>query len=294
MIVVTAPTSGIGRQVVDNLLADGAEVRVVARDPARLEPGVAEKVEIVQGSHSDPAVVAEAFAGADAVFWLVPADPQAPSVHQAYSGFAAPAIEAFTEQKVGRVVGISALGRGTPQAAHAGHVTATLAMDDRIAATGVPYRALTMPSFMDNTLRQVQQIKENGTFLGPSVPDRKAPAVATRDIAAVAARQLRNPAWTGFEEVPVLGPEDLTYAEMAAIISEVLGKPVRYQQVPGEAYKANMMRFSSEAMAQALLDMALAKNEGLDNGVTRTPQSSTPTTFRQWCAEILKPTVERA
>jgi uncharacterized protein YbjT (DUF2867 family) len=79
MIVITAPTSGIGRQVVRNLLDDGTDgtaVRVVARDPARLAPDVAERVEIVRGSHSDPSVVAAAFIGADAVFWLVPADPR--------------------------------------------------------------------------------------------------------------------------------------------------------------------------------------------------------------------------
>ena len=38
-------------------------------------------------------------------------------------------------------------------------------------------------------------------------------------------------------------------------------------------------------------DMAWAKNEGLDNGVQRTPENSTPTSFRQWCEEVLKPTV---
>jgi hypothetical protein len=37
--------------------------------------------------------------------------------------------------------------------------------------------------------------------------------------------------------------------------------------------------------------MALAKDSGLDNAVTRTPQSSTPTSFRQWCEEVLKPAI---
>ncbi|MFI7609365.1 NAD(P)H-binding protein [Micromonospora sp. NPDC049366] len=293
MIVVTAPTGNIGRRLVQDLLDVGAPVRVVVRDPARLAPGIAERVEIVRGSHSDPAVVAEAFTGADAVFWLVAADPRAESVEAAYSGFTRPVIEAFTARGVGRVVGVSALGRGTPVAGHAGHVTATLAMDDLIADTGVPYRALTMPSFMDNTLWQAGPIATQGVLYGPNLPDLPAPLVATRDIAAVAARLLRDDTWTGFQEVPVLGPQDLTYDEMAAIISEVLSRPVRYQQIPGEAYKANMMRAGySEPMAQALLDMALAKNNGLDNGVTRTAEFSTPTTFRQWCTDALKPTVD--
>jgi uncharacterized protein YbjT (DUF2867 family) len=288
MIVITAPTGSIGGHLVQELLDTDAKLRVVVRDPARLAPGVADRVSVVRGSHRDPAVVAEAFAGADAVFWLVPADPRAAGVDDAYTGFARPALDALAG--VGRVVGISALGRGTAVAGRAGHVTATLAMDDLIAATGVPYRALTMPSFMDNTLWQVGPIATHGVLSGPCRPDLPAPSVATRDIAAVAARLLRDDTWTGFDEVPVLGPEDLTYDGMAATISAVLGRPVRYAQIDGEAYKARMMGVGmSEPMAQALLDMARAKDEGLDNGVPRTPSSRTPTTFRQWCLDVLKP-----
>ncbi|MFG1869163.1 NmrA family NAD(P)-binding protein [Micromonospora arborensis] len=291
MIVVTAPTGNIGGRLVQDLLEAGASVRVVARDPARLAPGVVERVEIVRGSHGDPAVVAEAFAGAAAVFWLVPADPRSTSTDEAYAGFTRPVLDALAA--VPRVVGISALGRGTQVAGRAGHVTATLAMDDLIAATGVPYRALTMPSFMDNVLRQLTPITQQGVLYGPIVPDVSVPTVATRDIAAVAARLLRDDTWTGFEEVPVLGPEDLTQNEMAAIIADVLGRPVRYQQVPGEAFKENMLRAGlSEAIAQGMLDMAVAKNEGLDNGVARTPEWSTPTTFHQWCLDVLKPAAD--
>ncbi|MET8231171.1 NAD(P)H-binding protein [Micromonospora sp. NPDC005298] len=291
MIVVTAPTGHIGGHLVQGLLEAGAPVRVVARDPARLAPGVAERVEVVRGSHRDPAVVAEAFAGATAVFWLVQADPRSTSLDEAYSGFTRPVLDALAA--VPRVVGISALGRGTPMADRAGHVTGTLAMDDLIAGTGVPYRALTMPSFMDNVLWQLTPITQQGVLYGPAAPDLSAPTVATRDIAAVAARLLRDDTWTGFEEVPVLGPEDLTQNEMAAIIADVLGRPVRYQQVPGPAFKENSLRAGlSDAIAQGLLDMAVAKNEGLDNGVTRTPERSTPTTFRRWCLDVLKPAAD--
>ena len=44
-------------------------------------------------------------------------------------------------------------------------------------------------------------------------------------------------------------------------------------------------------MAQGMLDMMMAKNEGLDNAEPRTPQSTTPTSFRQWCEEVLKSAV---
>ena len=293
MIVVTSPTGHIGSQVVQELLDAGAPVRVVVRDPARLHPGVADRVEVVRGSHGDPAVVAEAFAGAAAVFWLVPPDPRADHIDTAFSGFTGPAAEAFRAQGVGRVVGVSALGRGTAMAGRAGHVTASLAMDDLIAATGVPYRALVLPSFMDNTLRQVGPIRAQGVFYGPIRPDQPVPTVATRDIAAAAARLLLDDTWTGFEEAPVLGPEDISFDEMAAVITDVLGRPVRYQQIPVEAYRANMVAAgAAEPMAQGLADMAAAKNDGLDLGVTRTPATSSPTTFRQWCLDVLKPAVD--
>ena len=95
MIVVTAPTGLIGHQVLDNLLGSGEPVRVIVRDPSRLPAQTRERVEVVQGSHGDVGVVNRAFAGADAVFWLVPPDPHADSVEAAYVDFTRPACDAF-------------------------------------------------------------------------------------------------------------------------------------------------------------------------------------------------------
>jgi uncharacterized protein YbjT (DUF2867 family) len=292
LIVITTPSGLIGHQVLENLLDSGVELRVVARDRSALPDDVRECVKVIEGSHGDAAVVDEAFAGADAVFWLTPPDPQAPSVEAAYVDFARPAAEAFKRQGVRRVVGVSALGRGTPLAARAGYVTGSLAMDDLIAASGAAYRALTNPSFMDNIVRQAEAIKTQGMFFSPIDGDRKLPSVATRDIAAAASRLLLDDGWSGVDEVPLLGPEDLSFNDMAEIASEVLGKEVRFQQTTFEAYKARFLGFGmSDAMAQGMTDMAWAKNEGLDNAVQRTPENTTPTSFRQWCEQVLKPAV---
>ena len=292
MIVVTAPTGAIGHQVLEHVLRGEEPIRVIARDPSRLPSHVRERIDVVQGSHSDATVVDKAFAGADAVFWLVPPDPRAKTVDAAYLDFTRPACDAFRTQGIKRVVGISALGRDTPAAAHAGLVTASLKMDDLIAATGIHYRAVTNPSFMDNLLRQVESIKSQGVFSLPISGDLKQPSACTRDISAAAARLLLDRSWTGVASVPILGPEDLSYNDMARIMSEVLGKPVRFQGIPGEAFKARLLqRGMSEAMAQASLDMWVAYNRGLDTAEPRTPQSTTPTSFRQWCEEVLKPRV---
>jgi uncharacterized protein YbjT (DUF2867 family) len=292
MIVVTAPTGNIGHQVLQSIVDRGEPVRVIARDPSRLSPRVRERVEVVQGSHGDPDVVSRAFAGADAVFWLVPPNATAGSLEAAYLDFSRPACDALKSCGVQRVVGISALGRGTTMARNAGLVTVSLAMDDLIASTGVSYRALTMPSFMDNMLRQAGSIRDRGSFSLPIDGDRRLPTCATRDIATVAAGLLLDSTWSGRADVPVLGPEDLSCDDMARIMSDVLGRPVHFQRLSLEAFKAGLaQRGMSPAVVQGYADMYVAKNEGLDNAEPRTPESTTPTSFRQWCDQVLKPLV---
>ncbi|WP_261558806.1 NAD(P)H-binding protein, partial [Frankia tisae] len=280
MIVVTAPTGQIGRQLLDTLLTSGRPVRVIARDPSRLPAPTRDRVEVVPGSHSDADVVSQAFAGADAVFWLAPPNPHAASVEAAYLDFTRPACEAIEKHGVSRVVGVSALGRGVALGRNAGLVTAALAMDDLIASTGVHYRSLAMPGFMDNMLNQVEAIRNQGMFFSTLSGDHKHPTCATRDIATVAARLLLDDSWTGQDDVPVLGPEDLSQNDLAEIMSEVLERPIRYQQIPGDAFRATLVEHGmSDAIAQAMLDMMTAKDNGLDNAEPRTPEFTTPTTF---------------
>ncbi|MFC0038281.1 NAD(P)H-binding protein [Actinomadura rayongensis] len=290
MIVITGPTGNIGHRVLAHVLTGDEPVRVVVRDPTRLPASVRDRVEVVQGSHGDPSVARRALDGADTVFWLVAADRRALNPDEAFVGFTRPTAAALRDHGVRRVVTISALGRGTPVADRAGHVTGSLAMDDLLAGTGVALRVLACGSFMDNMLRQAASIKDRGVFFDILPPDFEQRLVAARDIAAVASRLLLDPSWTGQEEIPLLGPEDLSYDEMAAIASDVLSAEVRYQQITPAALLSQLTDMS-DGMAQAMHDMMTAKMNGLDNGVARTPQSAidTPTTFREWCEQTLKP-----
>ena len=82
MIVITTPTGSIGRRTLEHVLESGEPVRVIARDASRLPENTRDRVEVVKGSHGDRDVVDQAFAGADAVFWLVPPNPRAPVPRQ--------------------------------------------------------------------------------------------------------------------------------------------------------------------------------------------------------------------
>jgi uncharacterized protein YbjT (DUF2867 family) len=295
MIVVTTPTGLIGNQVLEKVMLGREPVRVIARKPDALSSEAIARVEVVAGSHGDPEVVDTAFQGADSVFWLCPPDSRATSAQVAYVDFTRPAAAAIDRHKVARVVGISALGRGTRPAEHAGLVTASLAMDDLLASTSASYCAVINPSFIDNLLRQVEAIRTQGTFFLPIDGDLKQPAAATRDIAAAAARLLLDHSWSGDRELPVMGPEDLSFNEMAAIMTEVLDRPIRFHRITDDAYKARLLSFGmSEAMAQATLEMWKAYGEGLTLKEPRTDASTTPTSFRQWCKDTLKPAIEAA
>ncbi len=292
MIVITTPTGDIGHRVLQHVFQGSEPVRVIARDPSRIPQEIRQRVDIIQGSHGDAAPIEKALTGADTLFWLIPPEPimTRNNVDEAYVGFTKPAAEAIRKCGVKRVVFVSALGRGWKK--EAGLVTSSIKAADLLASTGVALRVLAMPSFMDNLLRQAQTIKEKGMFSSPIHADLKAPTVAASDIAAVAARFLMDTTWTGQAEVPVLGPEDISPNQMAEILSNVLGRPVRFQQTPIDAYKSRMAgRGMSEAFAQGLADMMTAKNEGIDNTASRAIAADTPTTFREWSEAVLKPAV---
>ncbi|MER5726826.1 NAD(P)H-binding protein [Streptomyces sp. NPDC002138] len=295
MIVITAPTGNIGRPLLSRLLeaapAAGEQLRVIVRDPARLPDAARGRVEVVTGSHGDAEVLDRAFEGADAVFWLVPPDASL-SPLDAFSGFTRPAVKALATHGVGHVVGVSALGRGTPLAGRAGLVTASLAMDDLIAEAGVAYRALANPSFFENLLEEAGSIRDTGVFTDVVDADRKAPLVAVADIAAAAAGLLLDRSWTGVDSVPVLGPQDLSPHDLARIMTEQLGRPVRYERQPLDELYTTLVGYGlNEAFVQGIVDMKRAKDQGLDAGVARTPGTASPTGFEQWCAQTLKPAV---
>ncbi|MFA6139567.1 MAG: NAD(P)H-binding protein, partial [Hyphomicrobium sp.] len=267
--------------------------RVVVRDPSRLISEAANRVEVVEGSLDDIGVLQKAFAGAETLFWCVPQSNTLTDVRAYYQQFAQPACEAIRAKGVKRVVAVSSGGRGRSH--NAGPISALHAMEAMIEDTGVAFRALRNGSFMENLLWQVGPIKRQGVFFYPLGGDVKKPTCAARDIAASAVRLLRDRSWTGQGSAAVHGPEDLAFNEIARIMTEVLGKPVRFQEAQGPGYKASLMQHgASEAFAQSLVDMFAEVGQGLYEAEPRTPETTTPTTFREWCEEVLRPALAAA
>jgi len=293
MILVTTPTGQIGRDVVQNLLSTNQSVRVIAREPHQLPKAIREHVEVIEGSHGDAAVVEQAFEGAKAIFWVAPPDMKK-TLEQAYVEFSRAAAKVLRRLGGIRVVSVTGIGRGTPWEDQAGAVMASMRMNDLLGSSAAAFRGLAMPSFMENFMRQVDAIKEKGLISGSIDPDRKVPWTSTVDLAAVAARFLTDSKWSGNKEIPVLGPDVLSFSEIAEIISEVAGRQVRYQQTDFEALKEQYLaRGASESFALGLVDMFRAKNEGMDNAAVSKTAQRTPTSFRSWCEKYLQPALLR-
>jgi uncharacterized protein YbjT (DUF2867 family) len=287
MIVVTTPTGQIGRDVVQNLLNADQRVCVIARHAHKLPEALRDRVEVIEGSHGDAATVEQAFEGAEAVLWVAPPDMKK-TLEQAYVEFSQPAAKVLRRLGGRRVVSVTGIGRGTPWEDKAGAVAASIRMDNLLGSSAAAFRGLAMPSFMENFLRQVSAIKEKSLISGVFDPDRKMPWTSTRDLAAVAARFLTDSTWTGNEEIPILGPDVLSFSEIAQIISEVTGRTVRYQQTTYEALKQQYRaRGANQSFAQGLVDMYRAKNEGMDNTALSIKAERTPTSFRSWCERNL-------
>lgn len=288
MIVVTGPTGNIGAKVLARLAQGTEKLRVIMRNLDKIPAPLRARVEIVAGDYTDPVVVSKAFEGARAVFWLMLGDPRAPDAQAAFVDATRPAAAAMRAQGVAQVVTVSALGRGWPGAG--GYATASQRMDDLIAQTGVSLRALVCPSLMENVLRQVEGIGARGVYFGVAPQGQREPLCACADVANVAADLLADPDWRGTAEVPLLGAEDISGDEMAAAMTDVLGRTVVYREMAIDDLRAGMMsRGVSSGMAQAMAEMMAAKIAGMDRAVPRDAVNTTPTRFRDWCATVLKP-----
>src|ERR1700757_1347975 len=80
MYVITGATGNTGSVVADRLLAKGEKVRVVGRDPKRLERFKQKGGEYYIAEATDSAALTNAFAGAKAVYAMIPPNIGSPDV----------------------------------------------------------------------------------------------------------------------------------------------------------------------------------------------------------------------
>lgn len=86
------------------------------------------------------------------------------------------------------------------------------------------------------------------------------------------------------------GPADLTFADATKILGDSIGKPLKYVQItPDQAYQTFLGIGASPGFAKALVEMYQALSRPGAITESRRPETTTPTTLREWSDNIFRP-----
>ncbi|MBD2892381.1 NAD(P)H azoreductase [Actinomadura sp. RB99] len=274
MILITGATGRIGRELVRELDAAKAKVRILVRDPARAAdlPTSAERV---VGDLDEPATLALALNGVDRLFLLTPGI----GVDQASN-----AITAARDAGVRQIVLLSSIwadGDPVPAMGRWHRERERL-----LEASGVPATILRPGGFTTNALEWVPSIHENGYVVDAIGPGRTA-AIDPADIAAVAAVVLTQDGHEGRTYV-LTGDEALTTAEQVQIIADTIGRDieVRAATTPEEIIRSRYPGGAPKPLADAVLEAAAvmrADTAGVRTDTVRRLLGRRPRTFAEWC-----------
>jgi uncharacterized protein YbjT (DUF2867 family) len=285
--VITTPTGNIGKRALQKLLQAGADVSVIVRQPEKLSDSIRNRVKVHQGSLTDVDLVTKVFQGARAALWLTPVDythPDAAAYHNEMGRVAATAIR---KSGIPYVVNLSSAGSYLE---NAGPVSGLGDIERQLNEVAENVVHLRPNFFMENFLQQIEPIRDDGAIYELLPGDLPYPFIATQDIGDVAAKLLIEKNWSGRQARGLRGPADLSFAEATKILGDSIGKPVKYVQItPDQAYQTFLGIGASPGFAKALVEMYQALAQLGADAESRTPETTTPTTLREWSDNVFRP-----
>lgn len=295
MFVILGATGNTGGPLVRALLAQGRQVRVVARNPERLRSLAQAGGEAVSADLRDSVALTQALQGAEAAYVMLPANPASRDFRAEQERASDAIASAVAQARVPYVVTLSSIGADKP--AGTGPVVGLNHMELKLnIIPGLNTMHLRAGYFMENTLGQAGVIPKLGAVAGPLPAELKLPMIATQDIAAAACEELlrvvTDNAWRGHQKRELLGPEEISYADVATIIGAAIGKPglkyVRLSEQQMQAAAADMGW--SESFCKVLMEMASALTSGhMAPLEARNARNTTPTKYDAFVREYFLP-----
>jgi uncharacterized protein YbjT (DUF2867 family) len=277
-ILVTGALGTIGSAVVAGVLAAGRPVRAADLDAGRIAARHGGDVSAVRFDFTDPSTWAPAFDGVELVFLMRP--PHLSRIGRDM----VPALEAAKRAGVRHMVLLSLQG------AERNRVVPHAKLEAWLRDSGLAWTFVRPSFFMENlSTTHAPDVRDHDVILVPAGTGATA-FVAAADVAAVAVAALldpqahRNRAWTP------TGSQALTYDEVAAILTDVLGRPIRYARPGAIPYLRHATGALGMPPAMALVTTAiytvarLGRAGGLTDDV-RTVTGREPVAFVDWARE---------
>ena len=233
-LLITGATGTIGRALVAQLASHAADAQVIAASP---------KGQVLSGMPAraldllDAASTEAAMHGVDRLFLLTPARPE-------MAAMTAQAVQAAQAAGVRHIVRVSGAGADPDSAVAIARLQGQC--DQMVIDSGIAYTLLRPKNFMQNFTTFLRDMIRAGTVYS-SQGEGRVPFIDARDIAAVAATVLRDPAAHAGHAYTLTGPEAL------ATIAQATGRPVTLTAI-SEAQAIDGMRQAGmpEAMVQAM------------------------------------------
>jgi uncharacterized protein YbjT (DUF2867 family) len=224
-VVVTGATGYIGGRLVPELLARGHEVVCAVRTPAKLEGRVwRDQAEVAEIDVFEPDTLRSAFAGADAVYFLVHSMDGEGDFAERDRTAAANVRDAAADTGVSRLVYLGGLGReGDDLSAHlrSRHEVGRLLASGPVPVTEL--RAAIIIGSGSASFEMLRHLVEVlPVMVTPRWVDTRCQPIAIRDVLRLLCEVLEVPATAG-EVLEVGGPDVLTYREMMQTFAEVAG-----------------------------------------------------------------------
>jgi uncharacterized protein YbjT (DUF2867 family) len=272
-ILVTGATGNVGRPLIASLLADGARVRALTRDPAAAS--LPPEVDVTGGDDAAAGVFAAVVRGADAVFVNI----------AAIRAGLGDLLAAARDEGVRKIVLLSSTtvrDQGEQDSAlGAQHKMA----EDAIKASGIDWTVLRCGGFATNTLAWAATVRAERVVRAPYEQAAMA-LIAEQDIAVAAARTLLDHGHAG-QTYYLTGPESLTQIQQAEAIGVAIGQQVRFVELSPETFRRHAaQRFTAPVVDDLLRNWARSVGHAADIAPDLEKLIGRPaTTYAQWAAQ---------
>ncbi|MBB4227023.1 SDR family oxidoreductase [Rhizobium mongolense] len=255
-ILVTGATGNVGRQVVEHLVKRGADVRALVRDPSKAK--FPQDVRVVQGDFLDIDSLRNAMSGVSTLFLLnaVVSDEFTQALI---------ALNIARSAGIERIVYLSVIHADLY--VNVPHFAGKFGVERMIEQMDFKATILRPAYFIQNDLMVKDVITGYGVYTMP-IGAKGLAMIDVRDIAEIAAlallrrEQAAEP--LALDRINLVGPETLTGADIAAIWSEVLARPISYDGDNTDGFEQNLKQFVPAWMAY---DMRLMGERFLTDGM---------------------------